>query len=78
MKIYVTRFALTSGIQEFDADKIEGDMVVAYDQYRCRLYFHGNDWHRTREAAVARAEEMRVKKLQSLERQIKKVSKLVF
>ena len=39
---------------------------------------HGNDWHRTEADAVARAEQMRVKKIASLEKQIAKLKKLSF
>lgn len=38
----------------------------------------GRQWHRTREAAVARALEMREAKIASLERQIAKLRKMEF
>lgn len=36
------------------------------------------EWHRTREGAVAKAEEMRVARIASLEKQIAKLRKLRF
>ena len=39
---------------------------------------HGKDWHRTPEAALARAEEMRLAKIESLKKSIKKLEGLKF
>lgn len=41
-------------------------------------YLHGNDWHGSREAAVARAEQMRAAKINSLEKQIAKLNAMRF
>ncbi|MRI57468.1 hypothetical protein D8770_26580 [Methylobacterium sp. DB1607] len=41
-------------------------------------YFYGEDWHPTREAALARAEEMRAAKIASLHRQIERLESLEF
>lgn len=44
------------------------------------IYYHGegNDWHRTKESAIAKAEEMRKKKIASLKKQIEKLEKMEF
>jgi len=83
--IWVTKYALTSGIVEYDAQTShQPNMVVvpAHDDDKGHAlltqYFHTPDWHTTREAAVARAEEMRAAKLKSLTAQIAKLSKLTF
>ena len=39
---------------------------------------HGKDWHRTPEQALARAEEMRLAKIESLKKSIKKLEGLKF
>ena len=41
-------------------------------------YYHGNDWHKKKEDAVLRAEVMRIKKIESLKKQIEKLNKMKF
>jgi hypothetical protein len=41
-------------------------------------HFHRPDWHETKEAAIARAEVMRKKKLASLKKQISRLEALSF
>ena len=43
-------------------------------------FFHGEgkEWHRTKEAAIAKAEEMRQKKIAGLKKQIERLEKLEF
>jgi hypothetical protein len=72
-KIWVTRYALTSGIFEAEAEvenHSEGMAVVPqnYETGEYKKYFHGKDWHLTKESAIKRAEEMRVKKISSLQK----------
>ena len=76
MTAYITRYCLTDGIQE-----IEGETNSANPEY----FYTGNmtlfdkrDWHTTREAAVAQAEQMRIKKIASLKKQIARLEKLKF
>lgn len=79
MKIYITKYALTGGIKEADAEDsaVDGGATVrvhgTYPQY-----FYGNDWHTCRELAKSRAEEMRIKKIASLNKQITKLERLKF
>jgi len=83
--IWVTKYALTQGIFEYDAKTTHQPNMVFVpahtdDKGHALLtqYFHSKDWHTTREAAVARAEEMRAAKLKSLTAQLAKLSKLTF
>ncbi|MDU4943872.1 MAG: hypothetical protein E6X23_20430 [Mixta calida] len=78
--IYVTKYALTSGIFAVEADVEESRKIASYKQPASYFveYVHGNDFHLTQEAAVARAEEMRIKKLQSLDKKIKQISAMKF
>jgi hypothetical protein len=82
MKIWVTKHCFTAGITEHDAEELESGMVVVRrDAPNCLdQYYHGEgrDWHKTRESAVNRAREMKIKKLQSLDKQIKKISAIEF
>lgn len=77
---YITKYALTSGIKEMPIRKIDDGMVVVGDPHGLNgvSYFHGKDWHRGINAAKARAEQMRVKKIASLRKQIAALEKLEF
>lgn len=77
MKVWITKYALTSGIVE-----IEGEITESGSLYDMRsslpMYYHGEgkEWHRTKESAIKKAEEMRQKKIESLKKQIKKLEEM--
>jgi hypothetical protein len=77
---YVTAYALTMGIQKVEAlhcvSTDENMIVYPFDVGHS--FAHDNEWHFTAEEAVARAEEMREKKIASLKKQIAKLEKLEF
>jgi len=82
MKIWNTKYCLTDGITEHDAE-VTGDCTMAVlpktkANYRTVLHGEGKDWHRSREAAILRANEVKIKKLKSLDRQVKKISAIEF
>ena len=77
MKIYVTKYALTAGIKEHDAE-IDGAMATVRVPGWVASHYHGNDWHMTANAASIRAEEMRVAKINSLRKQIAKLEAVKF
>lgn len=79
MKVWITKYALTQGIFEAEAEVIE-DGTVRVRQEFIVSYYHkeGRDWHKTKESAVAKAEEMRKKKIASLKKQIEKLEKKKF
>ena len=73
---WVTKRALTSGIE-----KIDGKFSYRYKDaffYGVHGSAYGDEWHRTEAEAVARAEQMRVNRIASLEKQIAKLKKLSF
>ncbi|WP_448309578.1 hypothetical protein [Pantoea sp. PGP6] len=76
---YITKYALTFGIYVAKGE-VRDDMFIQKAQQPSEFnqYFHGNEWHLSKEEALARAEEMRIRKLKSLDAQIKKVSLLTF
>jgi hypothetical protein len=78
--VFVTQYALRGGIKEVELIETDGGMAVVKWEgaLNGQWYFHGKGWHRTREAAVERAEEMRVAKIASLRKQIAKLEKLKF
>lgn len=78
MKIYVTKYALTAGIKEHEAE-VNGSMaIVPIGTGWMTSYFSGNDWHMTANAASIRAEKMRVAKIKSLRKQIAKLEAVKF
>jgi len=83
MKIYVTKWALTLGILEMEAeDDVDGKRLdMAYVPgvllISTSQNFHKREWHRTRAEAITRAEEMRQNKMRSLQKQLMKLSTMV-
>lgn len=81
-KIFVTKYALSTGIFSAEAEceggsdmaVIRGDRVKGYfDQY-----LHKGDFYHDEESALRKAEEMRQKKIASLNKQLVKIEKLKF
>ena len=81
MIIFSTKYCLTQGITEHDVRECGNGMVAVPKTAKSfEYYLHGEgvDWHRTKEGATSRAEEVRIKKLQSLDKSIKKISAIKF
>ena len=79
MKVWITKYALTTGIYEIEAEITENGS--AYDMHASLPTFYhkeGKDWHRTKESAIKKAEEMRQKKIESLKKQIEKLEEMRF
>lgn len=80
-KVFITKYALSGGITEFDAD-------IRYPDYAPYGIFNSGQWGQllrlgsdaflTRDEAVADAEKRRVKKIASLQKQIAKLEKVTF
>jgi len=77
-KIYVTKYALTSGISEHDAELLNNGQSASVRSEYCNSYYHLNDFHLTLDSTLNKTEEMRINKLKSLDKQIKKISALKF
>ena len=79
MKVWITKYALTRGILEMECAQF-GDISVKEVGNPFPTYYHGegNEWHRTKESAIRKAEEMRQKKIESLKKQIKKFEEMRF
>jgi hypothetical protein len=83
MKVWITKYALTDGIQCVDGVTFDrSPKLLEYNRAAGRLsqYAHGEgkEWHRTYESAQARAEAMRVAKIASYRKSIAKLEKLSF
>jgi hypothetical protein len=81
MTVYVTKYALSpsTGIftKEVEIDP-ENGLASHRESGSVTQFYHKGEYELTREDAVKSAEEMRIKKLKSLDNQIKKVSALKF
>lgn len=82
MKVWITKYALTQGIFEIEAERctnVSDDMIEQKNiQWQTYYYGEGNEWHLTKEGAIKRAKEMREKKIKSLKKQLNKIEKLDF
>lgn len=77
-KFFITKYALTGGIDELRLEMEAGSQYAYnHDGYWAQFVI-GKTCHRTREEAVARAEQMRAAKIASLEKQIAKLRKKTF
>ena len=81
MKVWITKYALTMGIFEKDVELClqvaKGTMVREVD-VRWISTYHKPDWHESKEAAIAHAEDMRKKKITAMKKQIAKLEALKF
>lgn len=78
MKVWITKYALTQGIFEKEAESCSVDedgKMISVERY---TYYHKPFWHETKEDALKHAEEMRIKKIQSLTKQIEKLRLIKF
>lgn len=84
-KVYITKYVLTKGILEIDA-KVEPsyyDQNIVYarvcDRYLGTESFRvGSEVFLTKEEALKDAEKRRIKKIDSLKKQIKKLENIKF
>ncbi len=77
MKVWITKYALTKGIQQETAK--EGNLTESGSlSYGVYGWAPEGDWHRTESSALAKAEQMRLAKIASLKKQIAKLDKLRF
>ncbi len=79
-EVFVTKYALTKGILRFPNVRhcldINPDMIAVTNNQT--FHGEGRDWHRTFAGAQARAQEMVIAKLKTLDRAAKKVAALTF
>lgn len=76
MKVWITKSAFTKGIYEREVKThldIGGGGMVSGPGVFETYHGEGREWHRTREAAVARANVMRLAKIKTLQKQLTKL-----
>lgn len=80
MKAFITKYALTEGIQEKEGKLHRGIFSIpgSHSGLPFTSYFHNREFFLEREEAVKRAEVMRTKKLASLKKQIAKLEGMKF
>ncbi len=80
MKVYITKYALTLGIQEREVIECRHGMVKDMDTQFVAQYYHieGKGWHRTIESAKKEAERMRQSRIKAWRKQIEKLKGLTF
>lgn len=77
MKVYITKYALSSGIFEAEGELSQHDSNY-FRVPGAYMSFDSSEWHRSFESAVSKAEEMRKKKIASLQNQVVKLQKMTF
>jgi hypothetical protein len=79
MKAWITKYALTDGIQEIECElaQTRPNMIVGVDKFRMS-YFHKPYWHLTRDGAERHARVLQERKLISLRKSIARIEKLSF
>lgn len=79
MRVWITKYALTTGIFEMEVESQSEDGTGVYGKAWSDCYHgEGKEWHRTKEAALVRAEKMRQKKIASLKKRIEKLEMMKF
>lgn len=79
MKVWVTKHLFTEGVQEVEVAQGYTLQVVYGPAPNNTVYIgEGRDWHKTREDAITRAENMRKEKIRSLREKIGQLEKLKF
>lgn len=77
--VWVTKYALTTGIQEMEVEDTHyAGMVTTTQRWRQCFHGEGREWCSTREEACRVADAMRIKKIAALRKQIAKLEQLKF
>ena len=80
MKVWITTYALSKGIVEAEAEIVQTgkDLIRVGHGLKQWAYYWPPNWHATREAAIERANKMRLNKLTSLDKQRAKLLAMTF
>lgn len=75
MKIWITRWALSHGIEELEID-LQKDVEDGDVRYKGTFWLHAGEWHRTRREALQVAIEMIGKAYQRTLKRLDEMDKL--
>ena len=80
MKVWITKYAMTSGVFTVEGASVGQAMCAVRTKGRgpFPVYYHGNDWHTDEAKAIERFNQMKQKKITSLKKQLAKVEALEF
>lgn len=78
MKFWITKYALTQNVYCIKGEVCGEYMLREIGRGVGQSFYHGRDWHKTKEAALADAEHRRAAKIRALEKQIAKLKALKF
>ena len=80
MKVYVTKFALESGILECEVDSINefGGVYIANSPYDNDRYAHEGEWFTDKQDAIDKAYQMRFNAVQALYLKIEQLMRMEF
>ena len=71
MRVWITKYALTTGIAEVEVEVDAATPGIAVRKLgHYWIHLHPGEWHSTIEAAIAAAKQMRQRKIISLEKQL--------
>lgn len=77
-QVFVTRYALTDGVVRRNVIKTYSTGSVVVEGLEFAILYEGKDYQGTEEAALKQADQMRLKKIAALRKQIEKLEKLQF
>ena len=85
MKVWITKYALTRGIEEITSDDVSrifieknGDLVMYGKSGMFPVIYNTDNYYLDKQSAIQKAEEMRQKKIDSLKKQIEKLERMRF
>ena len=85
MKVWITKYALTRGIEEITSDDVSrmliaknGDLVMYGKSSMFPVSYTQDNYSLDKQSAIQKAEEMRQKKIESLKKQIENLEGMRF
>ena len=75
MKVWITKYALTSGITDKEAEPCDKYGSIKYGPMQ---HAQRRQWHSNRSDALLKAEDMRLKKIASLKKNIQRLESMSF
>lgn len=78
MIAYLTKHALTKGIQQQEVSCMNSQTVIIHFGSNMSQLIYKPDWHETREEAIKQANIMRTQKINELNKKINQLNKLKF
>lgn len=78
MKVWITKYALTTGIFMAEVEETHTPTMVSDKMNSYHSRYHKPDWHLTEAEAIEQAEKMVLRKIKSVQKQLDKLNKMTF